>query len=220
MKQLKLNINLQELKELDPKEVWMWPVIPKSLAIVSIAVGLITGGYFGLISGKYTELDSSRAKMETLKTTYKTKTEQALNLDAYKAQRDSMEKVFGELLKQLPNKSEMDGLLNDVNQAGVGRGMVFELFKPAEKEKLFEFYAELPISIKMSGTYHDFGEFSSAVSNLARIVTINDINVKSDKNALLLEATAKTFRYLDDKEVAEQKKLAAAAKAKQKKGAK
>lgn len=207
---------VQEWKELDPKEIWTWPTIPRMSVVVAITLGIITAGYFGVVSSKYDELDASVAKMETLKTTYKSKTEQALNLDAYKAQRDNMEKMFGELLKQLPNKSEMDGLLNDVNQAGVGRGMVFELFKPAEKETMHEFYAELPISIKMSGTYHDFGEFSSAVANLARIVTINDVNLKNDKNNLVMEATAKTFRYLDDKEVQEQKRLAAAAKAKTK----
>ena len=220
LKSIKLDI--QEWKTLDPKEVWTWPLIPKLGILVGLVAAIIAGGYFGLVSGKYSELSGSISKMESLKKTYKEKTEMALNLDVYKAQRDNMEKVFGELLKQLPNKAEMDGLLNDVNQAGIGRGMVFELFKPADKEKMFGFYAELPIAIKMSGTYHDFGEFSVAVANLARIVTINDMSLKIAKDTTLtMEATAKTFRYLDEKEVQEQKRKDAEAKSKSKaKGAK
>ncbi len=221
---MKTNLNLQDFKDLDPKEIWTWPLIPRMLILFIIVVGFVTVGYFAVISSQYVKLSGAEANMIKLKKDYSEKTEQALNLEAYKKQRDNMEKVFGELLKQLPNKAEIDGLLNDVNQAGVGRGMVFELFKPAEKETLYEFYAELPINIKLSGSYHDFGEFSSAVANLDRIVTINDINLKLDpKTGLSMEAMANTFRYLDDKEVQEQKKLAAAEKAKKsktKKGAK
>ena len=217
----KLNIDFQELKELDPKEVWTWPFIPRMLIVCCFTILVVLAGYFTLISEQYSKLSSAEATMLKLKTDYMEKTEQALNIEAYKVQRDSMVTLFSELLKQLPNKAEIDGLLNDINQAGVGRGLTFDLFKPADKETLYEFYAELPISIRLSGKYHDFGDFSSAVANLTRIVTINDLNIKSDtKNGLVLDATAKTFRYLDEKEVQEQKKIAAAEKAKNKKGAK
>ena len=128
-----------------------------------------------------------------------------------------IEQSFGALLKQLPNKSEMDALLTDINQAGLGRGLQFELFKPSTQERMADFYAELPISVKVTGNYHDMGAFASDVAQLPRIVTLNDIGIVNDKGTLTMEATAKTFRYLDDEEIAKQKKAAKDAKDKAKK---
>lgn len=202
-------LRLDEWKTLDPKEPWTWPGIPKALFFSALAAGVLVAGYFGVISGKQDDLATAQAKQETLMAEYKTKYAQGVNLDAYKKQRLVVEKTFGELLRQLPSKAEMEALLTDVNQAGTGRGLVFDLFKPAEKEVLSDFYAEQPISIKLSGLYHDFGSFSSAVAHLDRIVTLNDLVVTGSANGkLTMEATAKTFRYLDEKEMLEQKKLA------------
>jgi len=127
------------------------------------------------------------------------------------ALRGEIEQSFGALLKQLPNKSEMDALLTDINQAGLGRGLQFELFRPASQERVADFYAELPISVRVTGTYHDMGAFASDVAQLPRIVTLNDIGIVNDKGTLTMEATAKTFRYLDEDEVANQRKARQAA---------
>ncbi|MGH8773173.1 MAG: type 4a pilus biogenesis protein PilO, partial [Burkholderiales bacterium] len=159
--------------------------------------------------GQFEQLETARQKQEQLKTTFLDKKRQAVNLEMYRKQLADIEQAFGALLKQLPNKSEMDALLTDINQAGLGRGLEFELFKPAPQETMSEFYAELPITIKVSGNYHDMGAFASDVSQLSRIVTLNDINVVTAKNGgLTMEAVAKTFRYLDEEEVAKQRKAA------------
>jgi type IV pilus assembly protein PilO len=132
----------------------------------------------------------------------------AIDLPAYRKQLEEIDKSFGTLLKQLPGKSEMDALLTDINQAGLGRGLQFELFKPAAQETMRDFYAELPITIKVTGTYHDIGSFASDIGKLSRIVTLNDIGLTTAKDGLVLDATAKTFRYLDESEVAQQRKAA------------
>jgi type IV pilus assembly protein PilO len=140
-----------------------------------------------------------------------------VNFDLYVQQLKEIEESFGALLKQLPNKSEMDALLTDINQAGLGRGLQFDLFRPASQEKLAEFYAELPINIRITGSYHDMGAFASDVAQLPRIVTLNDVGINNTNGVLSLEAQAKTFRYLDEDEVAKQRRAARDAKDKAKK---
>lgn len=144
----------------------------------------------------------------TLREQYTQKKSKAINFDAYRAQLSEVEQSFGALVKQLPNRAEIDALLTDINQAGLGRGLVFELFKPAAQERMADFYAELPISLRITGNYHDMGAFASDVAQLPRIVTLNDVSIANDKGTLRMEAVAKTFRYLDDDEIARQRALA------------
>jgi type IV pilus assembly protein PilO len=202
-------MTLSELRNLDPKEIGNWPG-PAKLGAVALLVSLIV--FFGYWFDWKTELetlDSTQQKEANLRTTFLDKKKQAVNLETYSKQLASIEQSFGALLKQLPNKSEMDALLTDINQAGLGRGLQFDLFKPAPQEALSEFYAELPINIKVSGSYHDLGAFASDVSQLPRIVTLNDLNIAAGKDGgLFLDAVAKTFRYLDDEEIAQQRKAA------------
>ncbi|MGZ8212745.1 MAG: type 4a pilus biogenesis protein PilO [Burkholderiales bacterium] len=210
-------MTLDELRRLDPKKIGSWPVAPK-VAVLVLALALILfAGYWFDWSGQIEQIDGEKAKEEQLKTTFIEKKKEALDLPAYRKQLEDIEKQFGALLKQLPGKSEIDALLTDINQAGLGRGLQFELFKPAATETTHEFYAELPISIKITGTYHDIGAFASDVGKLSRIVTLNDIALAANKDGtLVMDAVAKTFRYLDDEELAAQRKAAA----KDKKGGK
>lgn len=210
-------MTLDELRRLDPKKIGSWPVAPK-VAVLVLALALILfAGYWFDWSGQLEQIDGEKAKEEQLKTTFIEKKKEALDLPAYRKQLEDIEKQFGALLKQLPGKSEIDALLTDINQAGLGRGLQFELFKPAATETTHEFYAELPISIKITGTYHDIGAFASDVGKLSRIVTLNDIALAANKDGtLVMDAVAKTFRYLDDEELAAQRKAAA----KDKKGGK
>lgn len=209
------NIQFDEWRSLDPKEPWSWPAVPKALAMVGVTAVFCLLGYFGVVSSQQDDLGRAAAEQTKLMEDYKAKYEQGVHLDAYKEQRVAVEKTFGELLRQLPSKAEMEELLNDVNAAGTGRGLVFELFKPAAAENLYDFYAEQPIAIKITGTYHDFGEFASAVAHLDRIVTINDLSVTVPATAsgpsigkLMMEATATTYRYLDKAEIQAQKQAA------------
>jgi type IV pilus assembly protein PilO len=155
-------------------------------------------------------LQKAEADEVRLKGEYTTKKSKAINYDLYVAQLKEVEQSFGALVKQLPNRSEIDALLTDINQAGLGRGLVFELFRPAVQERMADFYAELPINIRITGNYHDMGAFASDVAQLPRIVTLNDIAIVNDKGNLSMEGVAKTFRYLDDEEVAKQRALARA----------
>jgi type IV pilus assembly protein PilO len=208
-------MTLEDIKRLDPKKIGAWPAIPK-LAVLLIVLLLTTGaGYWVDWKGQVEQIDGEKAKEEQLKVTFTEKKKQALDLPAYKKQLEDIEKQFGALLRQLPGKSEMDALLTDINQAGLGRGLQFELFKPASEETMRDFYAELPITIKISGSYHDIGAFASDIGKLSRIVTLNDIALTSGKDTLVMDATAKTFRYLDDDEIAAQRRSA-----KDKKGSK
>src|SRR4030095_13442278 len=147
---------------------------------------------------QYDALDRAQLEEGKLREQYTTKKAKAINYDLYRAQLAEIEQAFGALLKQLPNKAEMDALLTDINQAGLGRGLQFELFKPAAQERLADFYAELPISVKITGNYHDMGAFASDVAQLPRIVTLNDLAITNTAGTLSLDATAKTFRYLDE----------------------
>ena len=156
-------------------------------------------------------LDAAQQKETELRNTFLEKKGQAISLDSYRKQLSDIEKAFGALLKQLPSKSEMDALLTDINQAGLGRGLEFDLFKPASQETLSEFYAELPITVRISGSYHDIGAFASDISQLPRIVTLNDISLAQGKQGLTMDAIAKTFRYLDEEEIAQRNRAAAKA---------
>lgn len=206
-------MTLDDLRRLDPRDVGNWPVLPKLGVLVIMLLVLVFGGYWFDWKDQLDELASERQKETDLRAKFLDKKAQAINLEAYRKQLADIEQSFGAMLKQLPNKSEMEALLTDINQAGLGRGLQFELFRPAQAETMSEFYAELPITIKVTGAYHDIGAFASDVSQLSRIVTLNDIALQIDKEkGLTLEAIAKTYRYLDDAEVAAQKKPAKARK--------
>lgn len=201
-------MNLDDFRRLNPSEIGTWPVIPKLITLFALLIGVVFSGYWFDWRNQVQELDGARNKEQQLRTSFLGKQKKAVNLDAYREQLATIEQEFGEMLKQLPNKSEMEALLTDINQAGLGRGLQFILFKPAPKESKSEFYAELPISIKLKGNYHDMGAFASDVSQLPRIVTLSNISLKQDKKSGGLEmvATARTYRYLDDAEVAARRK--------------
>lgn len=201
-------MNLDELRNLNFREVGNWPLLPK-LVMLGLLVILIIGlGAFFDWKDQLDTLDAAKQQEAKLRDDYTSKKAKAVNYDLYVGQLKDVEQSFGALVKQLPNRAEIDALLTDVNQAGLGRGLVFELFRPAPQEKMADFYAELPISISISGTYHDMGAFASDVAQLPRIVTLNDVAISNNKGQLKLDATAKTFRYLDEDELAHQRQLA------------
>lgn len=194
-----------ELRQLDINKAGDWPIVFKMIALIILFIGIVIGGYFYVWSDQMQELENAEAEEETLKATYLAKKHSVINLSGLRQQLKDIEQSLSTLLRQLPDKSEMEGLLVDINQAGLGRGLQFELFKPAEKESINAFYAELPIAVKVIGGYHDIGAFTSDVAKLPRIVTLNDINiVPGNDGKLVLDAIAKTFRYLDDEEIAKQ----------------
>lgn len=195
-----------DFRSLDPKDPGLWPVLPKVIILAGIfIVILLIGWWFGW-RVQLEELDAQRQQEERLKEEWLTKKGQAVNLEEYQKQLDEINRSFGALLKQLPNASEMESLLVDINQAGLGRGLQFDLFKPGA-ESFHEFYAELPITIRVLGSFHDLGAFTGDIAKLPRIVTLNDIDIAPNKDGgLTMAAVAKTFRYLDESEVARQKK--------------
>ena len=202
-------MTFDDLRRLDPRDIGSWPVVRKLGALLILLLLIVFAGYWFDWKNQLEELAQARDKEQELRTAFLDKQKQAVNLEAYRKQLTEIEESFGEMLKQLPNKSEMEALLTDINQAGLGRGLQFELFRPAQKENMSEFYAELPITIKLTGKYHDIGAFASDVSQLSRIVTLNDIALAPNKDGdLVLDAVAKTFRYLDEGEVAAQRKAA------------
>ena len=201
-------MTLDDFRSLNPRDIGSWPALPKLGALFILLLLLVFAGYWFDWQNQLDELARDRAKEQDLRTAFLDKKKQAVNLEAYRKQLAEIEESFGEMLKQLPNKSEMEALLTDINQAGLGRGLQFELFRPAPAESRSEFYAELPITIKLAGNYHDIGAFASDISQLSRIVTLNDIALSASKSGLTLDAVAKTFRYLDDSEVASQRKAA------------
>ena len=213
-------MNLDDLRSLNFRDVGNWPLLPKTLALGLVFIAILAVG--GVLDWKdqYETLDRAKSEEAKLKEQYATKKAKAINFQLYVQQLQEIEQSFGALLKQLPNKAEMDALLTDINQAGLGRGLQFELFRPAANERAADFYAELPINIKITGNYHDMGAFASDVAQLPRIVTLNDVAVLNDKGVLTMEAVAKTFRYLDEEEVAKQRKAAKDAKDKKDKGKK
>ena len=205
-------MTLDDVRRLNIREAGNWPLLPKIVMLTLILVVIVVAG--GLLDWRdqLEALDRVQTEEAKLRESYASKKAKAVNLELYVQQLREIEQSFGALLKQLPNKSEMDALLTDINQAGLGRGLQFELFKPATQERLADFYAELPISVKVTGTYHDMGAFASDVAQLPRIVTLNDVVISNDKGTLIMDAVAKTFRYLDEDELARQRRSAQDAK--------
>ena len=201
-------MTLDELRRLDPKKIGSWPVLPKLGVLVLALLLIVFASYWFDWQHQIVEIKSEEQKEEKLRATFLEKKKLAIDLPLYKKRLDDIEQQFGTLLKQLPGKSEMDALLIDINQAGLGRGLQFELFKPAASESRRDFYAELPIGIKVTGSYHDIGAFASDISKLSRIVTLNDIALATGRDGLVMDATAKTFRYLDEEEIAQQRRAA------------
>ncbi len=206
-----ININkyVEDFKYLNPQDPGTWPAIPKLAALIVILTGIVVGAYFLDWSVQLEELETGKKKEAQLKTDYVSKKKQAINLDLHKQQLREIDVAFGALLKRLPNRAQMDALLVDINQAGLGRGLQFELFKPAGAESKKEFYSEMPIQVRVIGNYHDMGAFASDLGKLSRIVTLSDVKIGTTKEGnLQMDAIARTFRYLDDEEVAAQRKSA------------
>jgi len=213
----KLNINLNEwfagladqFRDLSGRHPGQWPLAPRLLCAIGVTAAVCAAGYFGYWSSQFEEQDAGLALENRLREEYKLKTAQAINLDALRAQKAQVDLYVDRLQKQLPSKAEMAALLTDINQAGAGRGLQFDLFKP-QQVVIKDYYAELPIDIKINGSYHDIGAFTGDIANLPRIVTLNNLALSTGKDGVLtLEAVAKTFRYLDPEEVAAQRKAAA-----------
>lgn len=213
-------MKLEDFNNIDINNAGSLPAPVKAVLLGVEFLVLVAIGYYLLLTPAIETLDGEVAKEEDLRKVYFEKKSQALNLEAYKQQMVEIEKTFGALLKQLPDRSEIDGLLTDINQAGLGRGLEFELFKPGQ-ESQSEFYAEMPIEIKVLGTYHDLGAFATDISKLSRIVTLSDVVVVNKNkmtkpgagdNTLTMEATAKTYRYLDAAEIAAKRKADEAAR--------
>lgn len=213
-----------QFRGLNPSEPGQWPILPRLAAWLALAVAVVIVGWFLVLSSAADELQAERDKEPALKQDYRAKLAQAVNLDELRKQKAQVEEYVGQLEKQLPGKAEMDALLSDINQAGLGRGLQFELFRPGQAV-VKDYYAEQPISIKVSGRYHDIGSFAADIANLSRIVTLHDLNIQPvsssgrDKNAaatglLTMEATARTYRYLDPSEIEEQRKAKDAAQKK------
>ena len=210
---------IDELRTLDTKQPGNWPWPIKAGAFVLLFILIQVGAYFLLWQDQADQIEKGRQDVAKQKEVFLEKKKLAVNLEAYKQQRAEIEQAFGALLKQLPNKSEMDALLIDINQAGLGRGLAFELFKPATQENFTEFYAELPVNIKVTGQYHDLGAFASDVAKMPRIVLLTNLKIDPPKDGVLaMEAVAKTYRYLDEEEVAKQRKAAKDKAAKSKGG--
>jgi type IV pilus assembly protein PilO len=206
-----------QFRGLNPNEPGQWPLLPKFAAWVLVAVLIVGLSWFAVLSGADEALEAERAREPALKQDYRSKLTQAVNLEELRKQKLQVEEYVTQLEKQLPGKAEMDALLSDINQAGLGRGLQFELFRPGQV-LVKDYYAELPIALKVSGRYHDIGSFTADVSNLSRIVTLHNVTISVPKDAkdsggaLTMEATARTYRYLDADEVLEQKKAADKAK--------
>jgi type IV pilus assembly protein PilO len=219
-----MNIDLKQLgadiasqfEGLQGRHPGLWPLAPRLLCAAGVMAAVLGLGYFFYWSGQFEEQDSLAAQEQTLREAYKVKMAQAINLDALEAQQQQVNRYVERLEKQLPSKAEMAALLSDINQAGLGRGLQFELFKPGQVV-VKDYYAELPIDIKVTGSYHDIGEFAADMAKMPRIVTLNNLALTTGKDGVLsLDAIAKTFRYLDQEELDAQSK----AKKKKKKGAK
>lgn len=203
-----MNIRLDDFNNIDLKNAGSLPIAVKMVLLGILALLLLVAGYFILWRPAIEDYNQAEAKEQELRQTFLNKKSEAVKIEAYRQQMVDIEKTFGALLKQLPDRSEMDGLLTDINQSGLGRGLEFELFKPGQ-EVVADFYAEMPIQLKVLGNYHDIGAFATDVSRLSRIVTLNDLSivplqkdVKGGGGTLVLEAIAKTYRYLDASEIA------------------
>lgn len=194
-----------QFRGLNPNDPASWPLVPRLALNFALMAGIVIALWFVWISGTAEELQQEQAKEDKLKDDYKKKLAQAINLDALKKQREQVQQYVTQLEKQLPSKAEMDALLSDINQAGIGRSLHFELFRPGQVS-VKEYYAELPIALRVTGRYHDIGWFAADIAQLSRIVTLNNLTISTAKESLVLDATAKTFRYLDNDEVTAQRK--------------
>src|SRR3989442_1574488 len=205
---INFNAIVDEIKRTNWQDPGTWHWAPKVLVLLAILIGIPVAGFFADTQGQIDQLEQGRNEEVKLKEGYLAKKKQAVNLDLHRQQLREIDTQFGALLRQLPNKSQMDALLVDINQAGLGRGLQFELFRPSPAEITREFYAERPIAVKVTGSYHDMGAFASDVGQLPRIVTLNDVTISADPKGgiLTMDATARTFRYLDDDELAAQRK--------------
>lgn len=201
-------MTLDDFRRLNLREVGKWPLGPRIVVLLAILVVIIAFGAWFDWKDQWDRLTAAQRDEAQLKIQFTEKKARAINYDLYVQQLAEVNQAFGTLVKQLPNKSEIDALLTDINQAGLGRGLQFDLFRPAPQEKMADFYAELPIDIKITGSYHDIGAFASDVAALPRIVTLNDLSIVNNKGTLSMDAVAKTFRYLDEDEIAKQRALA------------
>jgi type IV pilus assembly protein PilO len=197
---------LSQFRGLDPKDPSLWPALPRYCSFAAVIIAVVAGLWFVWLSDSEVELEAEQAKEVKLRTDFQAKLAKAVNLEVLTKQREQVLQYVTQLEKQLPSKAEMDALLSDINQAGLGRSLQFELFRPGQVV-VRDYYAELPIAIRVTGKYHDIGSFASDIANLSRIVTLNNLTVspRPDGN-LVMEATAKTFRYLDTAEIAAQRK--------------
>ena len=195
-----------QFRDLDPQDPSNWPVFPRFALFAATTIAIVVALWFVWLAGSQEILEQEQAKELQLREDYKVKLTKAVNLDVLKKQREQVEQYVTQLEKQLPSKAEMDALLSDINQAGLGRSLQFDLFRPGQVS-VKEYYAELPIAIRVTGRYHDIGAFASDIANLSRIVTLNNLTIapKTD-GTLILDSTAKTFRYLDRDEVGAQRK--------------
>lgn len=209
------NAFLDDFRNLNPKDVGAWPLAPRIAVLLGLFALILLAGWWFWWNEQLDTLAQRQQDELKLKEEFVAKKTQAVNLDLYVQQLNEIDRSFGALLKQLPNKSEVESLLVEINQSGMGRGLQFELFKPGP-ETVKDFYAELPINVRLTGSYHDFGAFAGDVGRLSRIVTLNNISITGNPQAkdgsLVLDAVTKTFRYLDDEELAAKRKAAQAAK--------
>ncbi|QIL70066.1 type 4a pilus biogenesis protein PilO [Diaphorobacter sp. HDW4B] len=208
----------RQFSNLDPKDPTQWPILPKILLCVFITAAVVGVAWYFWLQDYEDQLKAEQAKEVTLRDEYTQKLTKAVSLEALKKQREQVQQYVTQLEKQLPSKSEMSALLSDINQAGLGRSLQFETFRPGQVIAK-DYYAELPITVRVTGKYPDIGSFASDIANLSRIVTLNNlsitpVNSKDGSGTLAMDATAKTFRYLDQDEIAEQKKAEAARKKK------
>ncbi len=206
-----MNNWLEQLKALNPQDPGSWPWPFKFGGLVLLTLIVIAAAFWFFWKPQMDELSAAEAEETQLKSTFMGKKAMAVNLEAYEKRLADIEQSFGTLLKQLPKRSEMDALLTDINQAGLSRGLRFELFKPSASETISEYYAELPVTIKVTGDFHSLGHFASDVSKLPRIVLLNDLAINSSttkgtEGQLVMDAVAKTYRYLDEDEIATQLK--------------
>jgi len=201
-----------QFRNLDPKDPPSWPLLPRIALFLGTSIAIVVALWFLWLAGSEEILKQEQGTEVTLREDYKKKLAKAVNLDVLKKQREQVQQYVTQLEKQLPSKAEMDALLSDINQAGLGRSLQFDLFRPGQVA-VKAYYAELPITIRVTGRYHDIGAFASDISNLSRIVTLNNLTIspKAD-GTLILDSTAKTFRYLDPDEIAQQSASDAKAK--------
>lgn len=196
---------VSQFRGLNPNDPATWPILPRLLACFALMVAIVVALWFVWLSNSDAELQAEQQKETQLRADYTKKLGQAINLEALKRQREQVQQYVTQLEKQLPSKAEMDALLSDINQAGLGRSLSFELFRPGQVN-VKEYYAELPIALRVTGRYHDVGAFASDIAHLSRIVTLNNLSVSPGRDGMLvMEATAKTFRYLDTEEVEKQR---------------